>query len=383
MANTLNLGNGNWATKEDSLLAYNSENGNFKPLPFDFTRASNATVVNKAGLIETVGSGEPRIDFKDDVKGALLLEPTRTNLLQYSEDFSNASWVVQANSTIVINTSEVLSPSGKNDAAKVFSDGTQGIYNNQAVINTESTRSVYIRSVSGVETLTIKEPYGGVSDKSIEVNESWQRYFLSGTASHSTNSGIFLDDISASGVYIWGAQVEQGSYATSYIPTQGSAVTRVADVCEGAGNEQVINSTEGVFYFEGSALADDGTNRFLSLNDGTTNNYIYFRYVSTSNQYLFRTQVGGDTVNTLSGFLSDTTQNHKFAFKFKSGDYAMWVDGVEISTDTSSTIFPSNTLSNLEYSFPTNGGDGFASNTKDLRVYNTALSDSELETLTT
>ena len=99
-----------------------------------------------------------------------------------------------------------------------------------------------------------------------------------------------------------------------------------------------------MFYFEGSALADDGTNRFLSLNDGTTNNYIYFRYVTTSNQYLFRTQVGGTTVNTLSGFLTDTTENHKFAFKFKSGDYAMWVDGVEISTDTSSTIFSSNTF---------------------------------------
>ena len=74
---------------------------------------------------------------------------------------------------------------------------------------------------------------------------------------------------------------------------------------------------------------------------------------------MFRTQVGGATVNTLSGFLTDTTENHKFAFKFKSGDYAMWVDGVEISTDTSSTIFSSNTLSNIEFSFPTDGGDGF------------------------
>ena len=80
MANTLNLGNGNWATKEDSLLAYNSENNNYKPLPFDFTRASSATRVNKDGLIETVGGGKPRIDFKDDSKGALLLEPSRTNL---------------------------------------------------------------------------------------------------------------------------------------------------------------------------------------------------------------------------------------------------------------------------------------------------------------
>ena len=63
MANTLKFGNGEWYGKKDTILAYNDENSNYKPLPFDFSRASNATVVNKAGLIETVGSGEPRVDF--------------------------------------------------------------------------------------------------------------------------------------------------------------------------------------------------------------------------------------------------------------------------------------------------------------------------------
>jgi len=379
MANTLNLGNGNWATKEDSLLAYNSENGNFKPLPFDFTRASNATVVNKAGLIETVGSGEPRIDFKDDVKGALLLEPTRTNLLQYSEDFSNASWVVQANSTIVINTSEVLSPSGKNDAAKVFSDGTQGIYNNQAVINTESTRSVYIRSVSGVETLTIKEPYGGVSDKSIEVNESWQRYFLSGTASHSTNSGIFLDDISASGVYIWGAQVEQGSYATSYIPTSGSAVTRVADDCSGTGNEQVINSTEGVLYAEISALANDLTNRTIGVL-GDSNNFIELAYRNSSNQVRCLIKSNGVVEVNIQHTLSDITLNNKLAIKYKLNNVSLYVNGIEVGTDLSANM-PSG-LNELNFN-RFDGGENYYGKVKEVRVYNTALTDAELATLTT
>ena len=64
MANTLKLGAGKWATGTDTVLAFNDENNNFKPLPFDFSRASSATVVNQSGLIETVGSGEPRIDFK-------------------------------------------------------------------------------------------------------------------------------------------------------------------------------------------------------------------------------------------------------------------------------------------------------------------------------
>ena len=78
MANTLNLGNGDWATKENSLLGYNSESGNYKPLPFDFTRASNGTFVNKSGLIETAASGVPRIDFLGNTSGALKLEPQRS-----------------------------------------------------------------------------------------------------------------------------------------------------------------------------------------------------------------------------------------------------------------------------------------------------------------
>jgi hypothetical protein len=115
MAATLKLGDRKWATKEGSLLAYNDENNNYKPLPFDFTRASSATRVNKQGLIETVASGVPRIDFTD-ANGALLLEPQRTNLITYSEDFSNAFWLIQ-NSSITLNST--ISPDGTLNAAKL------------------------------------------------------------------------------------------------------------------------------------------------------------------------------------------------------------------------------------------------------------------------
>ena len=87
MANTFKFGNGNWAVKDGYALAYNDENNNFKPLPFDFTRASTATTLNRQGLIETVPSGKPRIDFLDNTNGHLLLEPSRTNFLTYSEGF--------------------------------------------------------------------------------------------------------------------------------------------------------------------------------------------------------------------------------------------------------------------------------------------------------
>ena len=91
MAHKLKFGNGTWATKKGSTLAYNDENNNFKPLPFTTTRDSGATRVNKEGLIEVVGNDIPRIDYTDSAEGALLLEPSRTNLITYSQDFSNWS----------------------------------------------------------------------------------------------------------------------------------------------------------------------------------------------------------------------------------------------------------------------------------------------------
>ena len=110
MSNTLKFGNGKWAVKKGSTLAYNDEGGNFKPLPFTFDRSTSATRVNKDGLIEVVSNNEPRIDFLNDSKGALKLEPSRTNLVTYSEDFANSSVWGEVNTTFTDN--ETQSPSG-------------------------------------------------------------------------------------------------------------------------------------------------------------------------------------------------------------------------------------------------------------------------------
>ena len=114
MEASLNLGNGNWATKEDSLLSYGDENGNFRPLPFDFTRGSTATVINKAGLMETVDSGIARIDFQGTADGSLLLEPASTNLITYSEDWS--SW---SKTSVSITPNVLISPTGNMTASKL------------------------------------------------------------------------------------------------------------------------------------------------------------------------------------------------------------------------------------------------------------------------
>ena len=130
MANTLELGNGKWATGKDTVLAFNDENNNFKPLPFSFSRASSGTVVNKDGLIETVGSGEPRIDFKDNTKGALLLEPQRGNLVTYSED--TTEW--DKNETPINTSNTTISPSGSLNADSVIVNVSSSDSNDHSVI---------------------------------------------------------------------------------------------------------------------------------------------------------------------------------------------------------------------------------------------------------
>ena len=402
MANTLNLGtDGNWGVKKDSLLAYNSENGNFKPLPFDFTRASSATVVNKAGLIETVGSGEPRIDFSNDAKGALLLEPTRSNKVSTSNDFNGSGWSL---SNLTATSNQVISPDGTLNASKLEMTGDGALRNNSEVsfndgyaysifIKKGNSRYVTIRSafftqsiVVGFDLDTLTAQTNG---KIEDYGNDWYRLSItkdiSGDADRSGFFYLYLPNslgsqtsVSGNYNYFYGGQIEDGSYATSYIPTQGSAVTRVADACNNGGNDQVINSTEGVLYAEISALTEDsGDSRRLTISDGTTNNRVSFELDETEGLIkLFFT--GNGSLNQLTTTI-DVSADFKIAASYNSSSLKLYVNGIKEGEDTSITL-PIG-LDNLSFDSGTGSSD-FYGNVKDVRVYNTALTDAELQALT-
>jgi hypothetical protein len=382
MSNTLNLGNGNWAVKKDSLLAYNSENGNFKPLPFDFTRASSATVVNKDGLIEIVGSGKARIDFKDDAKGALLLEPTRSNLLTYSSELN-----IGTNGTASVTSNTTISPNGALNADTLgigyrgkSVSATANTYSLSVFVKSEisSTASIYIYDgtyYSGTYDLTTGISTG-VGTSMVNYGNGWWRCIIT-QAIASTISEIGFN---SGQVYVWGAQLEQGSYATSLIPTQGSAVTRVADSCNNAGNNQVINSTEGVLYFEGSVLQESVYEEFaISLSDGSSNNRIFLTLGSPDNNYRAYSSGGADL--TFQGL--DVNSLSKVAVRYSLNNFSIWINGIKRAETLTYAGIPSNTLNNLSFSRNASGEYFFRGNTKDLRVYNTALTDAELILLTT
>jgi len=399
MSNTLNLGNGDWATKENSLLGYNSENGNYKPLPFDFTRASNGTFINKSGLIETAANGVPRIDFSDSTSGALLLEPQRTNLLTYSNDFINVAWSKNQSGTgliPVVTSNSLISPDGTLNASKVVFNTGVGVSTSDvsmledtvtATSGVAINQSVYLRGENGGETILIRGANGGAYTTLTLTNE-WVRYESTETSGATSSTwsiglrqglgGVVIN--SNVTIYMYAAQFEIGSYSTSLINTQGSAVTRVADVCNNGGNDQVINSNEGVLYFEGSG-ENDNTFNYISLSDGGTTNYAAILYTDTDNQILYRYYVGGSgvaiTVNSI-----DVTNFNKIAIKWAANDFAIWINGIEVGTASSGNLNPSGTFNELAFARGGANNTPFYGKVKDVRVYNTALTDAELIALT-
>jgi hypothetical protein len=381
MANTLKFGNGQWATKVGSTLAYNDEGGNFKPLPFNFTRSTGGTRVNKDGLIEVVTNNKPRIDFLNDSNGALLLEPQRTNLALSSEEINNTGfWQLTNSGTITANST--ISPDGYQNAdtlnaGAAFSQVQGTILGTSGVVYTVSiwvkritgTGNVFLRAVENANTL-------------IAVTSDWQRFTATVTSTTTTiRIGINLAT-SGDAVAVWGGQIEAGSYATSYIPTQGATATRVAEVCTGAGNDQVINSTEGVLYAEIAALVTSGENRVITISDGSSNNSSRIQLYTNTNEIEMRTVVGGVVQALERVAISNTLNFNKIAYKYKANDFQLYVNGSKLRFDTSGSVSAAGTYNAINFD-DGSGSAIFYGKARDIRVYNEALTDAELISLTT
>ena len=384
---------------------------------FNFSRADGVqTRINKHGLIETVANNEPRlsysiVDGKVSDCPHLLLEPSRTNLLTYSEDFSDSIWT-KSGPTLAYN--QGISPDGKNNATKMIpstSGTSQDIFATATASgSTEYTRSFFAK-VDGYSWIYIQQ-YDGSTNRgawfdlltgslgNTETNvESSIEDFGSGwykcSATFTTQSGatseraqirVVGDNGSTTfagngrdGVLIWGAQVEQGSYPTSYIPTSGSTETRQAETCNGSGNSETFNDSEGVFYFEFSALADDGTTRVLTINDSSNQLTERVQLFILGSSLYARATDGGVTQGQVIG-TPTLTDNNKVGFKFKENDFALWVNGVEVDTSSLGTT-PSG-LDEIRFDAGT-GGSPFYGNVRELTVINEALTDEQLQLLTT
>lgn len=388
MATTLNLGNGNWAAKEGSLLAYNNENGNFKPLPFDFTRASSATRVNSEGLIEVVGGDQPRVDYSSG-EGALLLEPSRSNLIINSENISGSGWGISGWTL----TNDFISPDGTNNAYSILRTTGVGVSTTLSLLaNTTYTFSAYIKNIDATNIqLRVQNAAGNSSGTESNcvffqvTDQTNTDDFVRITHTFNTGDagsyGIFLGYYSAGEYIVWGAQLEQGSYATSYIPTQGAAVTRVADVCSQTPVSGIIGQTEGTLFFEASLsnTTNDVFRGIAELNDGTTANRITLFRNTNGTLRLFVRQ--SSTTQADISYSTLVFGSVKIAVAYANNDISFYVNGVQVGIDTSATI---PTCSDFDLGIQENNTDRILGDSiKQALLYNTRLSNEELAALTT
>jgi hypothetical protein len=181
-------------------------------------------------------------------------------------------------------------------------------------------------------------------------------------------------------IKVFGVQAEVGSFKTSYIPTSGTVVTRSAETANGAGNASTFNDLEGVLMAEvaypnqTSSVIEE-----ISINDGSYQNRVALRLNTTTNQIRAIVRVGGSNQFSVERVISNVAIFNKIAIKYKGNDFALWVNGIELGTDSSGTTPPN--LNKLAFDDGA-GANDFYGNTKQIQYFNTILDSQQLEQLT-
>ncbi len=374
---------------------------------FTHTRSGVATRVNPQGLIEDVASNVPRLDypFIDGVVEdcpSLLLEPQRTNSTTYSEDFN--SW---GDGGVTITPNAIVSPDGTLNASKLVS--TTNNWRKSSVFSGSAgvtyTISIYAKLDTSTSTTTTRlEVYNGSGSMAAAYNLSNETisnggftsvfierlqndwYRIGGTyTAGGTNNILYVYPSSGYGVagtmYFWGAQQEAGSYPTSYIPTSGSSVTRLVDSSHLLSHSLF---TDYPFTVYAKAEVKAIPNDFFSLVDNTSSEkYLLFQLSSAtqisvhrrnsitndSDYYDFSYSIG-DTLKVAISYISATS-------------YKLYINGTQIGNVTSGSSLP--------FAYPdiilgqqrVTSDTGRRNPISEFLVFSEALSDSELQTLTT
>lgn len=394
--------------KASTLYSVMPANGNGD---FDHIRSNTtATRLNKDGLIEDVTSNIPRLDYPltNGLVGDcphLLLEPSRTNEFIRSEEFDNSTWV-KTRTTVQAN--QVIAPDGTLTADELREDTQNGahyFYDIDFNSDAETTFSIFAKykgngrgiAMSWASATTYFDLENGVIESSandsaeiIAYPNGWYRCIITDDPTsqqdpvfyiYKDNGDVTYQGDGTSGIYVWGAQAEFASYATSYIPTTSTVITRSGDACFGSGTSADINSEEGVLFVEMATFdQNDTSDRRIAISSGNTNYVIRLTYAVAANR-LYAVIYSLGTVWATYTTLSNAEDFNKVALKYKASDFDFYVNGVKVQQQSSGATFPANTMTEVAFD---NGGGGndFYGKIKQLIVFNEALSDSELETLT-
>lgn len=417
---SLQIGNGNWGVKTSLLLGYNVVSNRYNPIEIGVTRETLGSRTNQAGIIDYKDNNIARINYEGGV-GSLLLEPQRTNLALQSEAFDDVAWSKTA-SSIVANS--LISPSGVQNADTFIGNGISGIHflTNATSINFTSglnySFSVYAKKgTNNFIQLTVAGSIGGMyanfdlnngvvgslgtlsgstPTSSIQnVGNGWYRCTMvfNATTTVASNIYVYLVSLStslraeinalATNVYLWGAQLEQGAYPTSYIPTTTSSVTRNADLItrNNIYTNNYITSAGGTWFVEinnNIALIREASGSEMYIGESNTSSVASgFKSINIRNP-------GGGAVNLSIGFWDGSSYLSlhyisapiaKIAIKFNGTTLDAFVNGTKVITNSSVPI----TLANFQYF---NFLAGVTRYIKSTYLFPTPLTDAECIALT-
>jgi hypothetical protein len=370
--------------------------------------------VNANGLIESVASGIPRLDYytSGGTAGcpALLVEASGTNLVLQSEAF-NTTWILGGlnafGSGSVANSTGTTDPFGGTNSDYIQENSASGSHNilqinAGAVSGTNLTLSVFAKAAertqinllnngggTGNATFNLTAGTatlgGGVSASIQNYGNGWYRCILTYTPASTGNFNVQvrLADASGntsytgtgtSGLYVFGAQVETGSFATSYVPTTAAAVTRNAEVITLSGAVSgSIGQTEGTIYAEVDIRLISGTRILLDINDNDITNRVLINIINNV--------IGGFVQgSTIVSYTAPSAGIYKIAFAYKSANFSLFVNGVERQTSSTPISFSGMNQIFLGHTFST---DFLNDRIRAAALYTTRLTDSELAALTT
>lgn len=410
----------------DANMVLDFTNGSSLDSRITFTRASTATRTNPSGIIESVAINTPRFDYNPVTLAplGLLIEEQRTNLLTYSEQFDDAAWNKTLGTvTVTVTADSTTSPDGTVDADKVITANATGDHVIAQVASVTSgttyTQSWFLKAAE-LNWVQVTESTGFGSTQFQNINLSngavgngnygsavsvtsfgngWYRVSVTDTATATSASGRFLlalltSDVAArltditgngtSGIYIWGAQLEAGAFATSYIPTVASQVTRSADLASMTGTNfsSWFNATEGtvvsnITLRNTPALA---TQSLYAISNGTISERILVATGTGSGGNINSAVSTGGVLQaqTINGSLSNAG-NYKYANTYKINDFASIVNGGSAVVDTSGNV---PTVDRLFLGANHAGNTSFLNGTiSRIAYYPTRLTNAQLQSL--
>jgi hypothetical protein len=399
---TIVVGRNNWGIKNGNLLGYyQSDDGFFVKREFAATRGggTNGTFVGSNGLIQTAASGNlPRIDFYGG-SPALLVEPAATNLALQSQTFDvSGTWAPVTGGTgssPSVTANAVISPDGTQNAETVLLNrGAGNTLTDQSTLAQNITLatsgtytfSVYAKATSsadiGKQIFLRAGGSGALIAHTLTAN--WVRLTRTETALASGsntvqigNRGTITADNSVS-VDLWGAQVEAGSVATSYIPTTTGTVTRNADVISLTGATDYIGQTEGTIYWEGAINRYDRV--FFALASGSSTTQCVRLQTTGAGTMQFIVVSGTIQANIATSGAITLGQFYKAAVAYKENDFVFFLNGTQVGVKDTSGTLPTNL--NSVYLLNSNGTEITDQQCRTAAVYNKRLSNQELIEIT-